>query len=219
MPDHLRAWLHVRETVPWERTRDPGTESPFTPVRDGAVHDIRSFDHARSQARAADLLAALGQARADAGRGSALTGDLLTGWQRLVLASPAVDFRSGAAFAKAGRERYGIAPDIRRRFDVCLAQSDEAELSLASRAARAYLDVCFFHPFDDGNGRSAFLTLTFLLARSGVALDQVGPVRRLSRRADRPDDALALANLVSALIGHSRRRSTTTHRPDRPAPP
>ncbi|MET7621918.1 hypothetical protein [Streptomyces sp. NPDC005408] len=34
----------------------------------------------------------------------------------------------------------------------------------------AYLDVCFFHPFGDGNARSAFLALIFVLDREGVAL-------------------------------------------------
>ncbi|MEU0059386.1 Fic family protein [Streptomyces sp. NPDC006334] len=30
---------------------------------------------------------------------------------------------------------------------------------MAARAARAYLDVAFFHPFTDGNARTALLTL------------------------------------------------------------
>ncbi|MGW6646680.1 Fic family protein [Streptomyces iakyrus] len=48
-------------------------------------------------------------------------------------------------------------------------------LPLTARAARVYLDVCFFHPFDDGNARAAFLTLVFVLAREGIALDRVSP--------------------------------------------
>ncbi|WP_405657851.1 Fic family protein [Streptomyces sp. NBC_00079] len=207
MSDHLQRWLAVREAVPWHSTQDAATESPFIPARDGAVHDIRSFDHARSPDRATALLAALGQARADAAAGSALTCDLLTRWQRKVLDSPDVEFRSRPAFAKAGQERYGIARDTRHRFDVCLSQSDEAELHLAARAARTYLDVCFFHPFEDGNARLAFLAITFVLARAEVSLDQVGPIRRLNRHADEPSDALALANLVAVLINKSQRRS------------
>jgi hypothetical protein len=211
MPDHLQIWLIVREAVPWQQTRAAATDRAFTPARDGTVHDIGSFDQTRSPDRAAALLAALRQARADAAAGATLTCDLLIGWQRQVLGSPDVGFRRRPAFAKAGQERYGIAPDTRDRFDACLSQSDEAELPLAARAARAYLDVCFFHPFDDGNGRSAFLALTFVLARSGIVLDQVSPIRRLKRRADDPSDALALANLVAVLISNSRRRSTPRH--------
>ncbi|MFD6549902.1 Fic family protein [Streptomyces sp. NPDC058398] len=216
MADHLRTWLIVREAVPWDEVRATATYRPFTPARDGAVHDIRSFDQARSPDRAAALLAALRQARADAANGSALTFDLLTGWQRQVLDSRNVDFRSRPAFAKAGRERYGIAPDTRDRFDACLSQSDQGGLPLAARAARAYLDICFFHPFDDGNGRSAFLALTFLLARAGIVLDQVGPVRRLKRRADDPCDALALADLVAVLIDTSQRRGAPGRPPRLP---
>ena len=33
-----------------------------------------------------------------------------------------------------------------------LCQADTTEPA-ALRAVRAYLDVCFFHPFDDGNSR------------------------------------------------------------------
>jgi hypothetical protein len=204
--DHLQTWLAVRAAVPWQQARAAAADHPFTPARDGAVHDIRAFDQARSPDRAAALLVALRRTRADADAGAALSCELLTGWQRLVLDDRAVEFRTRPAFAKAGRERYGIAPDTRDRFDACLSQSSEAGLPVSARAARAYLDVCFFHPFDDGNGRSAFLALTFVLAAAGIALDQVGPVRRLVRRADDPGGALALADLVAVLIDNSRRR-------------
>jgi hypothetical protein len=71
---------------------------------------------------------------------------------------------------------------------------------------RAYLDVCFFHPFEDGNARSAFLALIFVLARSGVVLGQVGPIRFVQRPGDDPEGALALANLVTVLINATHRR-------------
>ncbi|MFG2732892.1 Fic family protein [Streptomyces canus] len=64
------------------------------------------------------------------------------------------------------------------------------------RAARAYLDVCFFHPFDDGNARSAFLTLLFVLAREGVALNGVGLLRRITFQAGNPQDPLTLARYI-----------------------
>lgn len=40
------------------------------------------------------------------------------------------------------------------RPDACRAYDAARPLPLTARAARAYLDVCFFHPFDDGNARS-----------------------------------------------------------------
>jgi hypothetical protein len=205
--DHLRTWLSVRAEVPWHRVRHTPVDAPRTPRRDGAVHDIRAFDGAVSPARSARLLAALELARADAGACAALTFERLTEWQRLVLdTSDTPSFRTGPAFAKAGQERYGHSPDLPALLDHCLAQSQDDDLPLPSRAARAFLDVCFFHPFDDGNARSAFLASTFILARAEVTLDQVGPVRRLRRRADDPEGALALADLIAVLINHSRQR-------------
>lgn len=63
------------------------------------------------------------------------------------------------AFAKGGRERHGISPNTRAHLDACRAERArhiERPLPLTARAARAYLDVCFFHPFGDGNARSPF---------------------------------------------------------------
>ncbi|MFJ6082311.1 Fic family protein [Streptomyces sp. NPDC092369] len=201
-PDHLRAWLTLRAQIPWHRAR-PVTLPARHPVRDGAVHDIRTHDHARSPHRAHSLLTALALARADAASGTPLTFATLSAWQRHVLDVPEAPFRRHPAYAKAGRERYGTGADLPALLDACLAET-EAETSplpLTARAARAYLDVCFFHPFDDGNARSAFLTLTYVLARADVTLEQVGPVRRVQRHADDPEGALALADLLAVLIG------------------
>ncbi|MES5821455.1 Fic family protein [Streptomyces sp. RG80] len=198
-PDHLRGWLDLRARIRWHRART--APAPVTPTRDGAAHDIRAHDHARSPQRAARLLDALALARADAVSAVPLTFGLLGTWQRHVLGgAEAPPFRGDPAYAKSGRERYGTGPDLPARLDACLAEACDPALPLTARAARAYLDVCFFHPFDDGNARSAFLTLTFVLAREGVGLDQVGPVRRIRRRADDPEGALALADLLAVLI-------------------
>ncbi|WP_441246359.1 Fic family protein [Kitasatospora sp. McL0602] len=208
MPDHLQTWCTVRQAVPWQQARTPDLPGSGPPhvLRDGADHHIRTVEHARDPARAQRLLAALGQVRVDAAAGQPLSFALLSGWQRLVLGTPDAPFRAGPAFAKAGRERYGLDAHTPRRFDACLAQSEDPGLPLPARAARAYLDVCFFHPFEDGNARSAFLALVFVLARSGVVFDQVGPIRCVQRPADDPDGALALADLVTALINASHRR-------------
>lgn len=85
------------------------------------------------------------------------------------------------------------------------AQSTDAEAPLAARAARTYLDVAFFHPFADGNGRAALLALAFVLARADVTLDEVGPLH-FPRYADDPAGAADLATFVAALI-----RSTACH--------
>jgi hypothetical protein len=210
--DHLRVWLTLRDTVPWRTARPAHVPDGrrVVPSRDGAVHDIGIHDRARAPQRAAGLLTALALVREDARADVPLTFDRLHSWQCHVLGVSRAPFRHHPAYAKGGRERYGDGPHLRDRFQACLAQSDAPDLPLAALAARLYLDVCFFHPFEDGNARSAFLALTFVLARAGIVLDQVAPIRRIQRRADDPEDALALANLVAILISTTCRRGSWT---------
>ncbi|KOU15595.1 hypothetical protein ADK52_34995 [Streptomyces sp. WM6372] len=149
-------------------------------------------------------------------RGAPLDFDLLRGWQQHVLGTPLPPrFRSLPAFAKGGRERYGIGPNTRARLDACLAESAKTgggpgpSLTLPARAARAYLDVCFFHPFDDGNARAAFLAMVFVLAREGVALDGVTLIRRITCRADDPRDAVSLARSIGFHLEDTRRTAAS----------
>jgi hypothetical protein len=203
-PDHLQLWLEVREAVPWQDCPDSGSDGPVVPTRDGAAEDIRAFDGAVDPIRAQGLLAALELLRADAARGVPLDVELLRGWQQHVLGSPhPPPFRALPAFAKSGRERYGIGPDTRAHLDACLAESasdSERHLPVNARAARAYLDVCFFHPFDDGNARSAFLALVFVLARENIALNKVGLLRRISFQADSTQDPMILARYINGYV-------------------
>jgi hypothetical protein len=211
IPDHLERWLAVREAVQWQEAPDTSVERPVTPSHDGAAEDIRTFDHAIDPGRAEGLLAALELLRAAAARGASLDFELLRGWQQHVLDTPQLPpFRTNPAFAKEGRERYGIGRDTRSRLDACLAESAAGSgrsLPLTARAARAYLDVCFFHPFEDGNARSAFLALVFVLAREGVALDRVNLLRRVRFKADDPRDALSLARYIDLHLAETRRRA------------
>jgi hypothetical protein len=208
-PDHLARWLEVRAAERWADVPDSGPGGPVAPARDGAAEDFRDFDARIDPARAAGLLAALDLLRADAARGARLDTDLLAGWQQHVLGTPHRQaFRTLPAFAKGGRERYGIGPDTRARLDACLAESaacGPGALPLPARAARAYLDVCFFHPFDDGNARCAFLTLLFVLAREGVGLADVGLLRRGALYADVPGEGYNFAGTIAFHITETRR--------------
>ena len=202
-PDRLQRWLEVRRAVPWQEVPDGGTQRPAAGSRDGAVEDIRAFDGAVDPARANGLLTAVELVRADAARGALLDLELLRGWQQHVLDTPQPPpFRTLPVFAKRGRERYGIGPDTRDHLDACLAESASGgrPLPVPARAARAYLDVCFFHPFDDGNARSAFLTPVFVLAREGITLNGVALLRRITFQADNPQDALALTRRAGARL-------------------
>ena len=202
MTDDLVAWLAVRESVAWHDF--PRDDAPVEPRRDGAVHDIETFDRPRDPARADRLLAALTRVRAARGT---LSFELLSEWQGVVLGSGPAPFRDGPAFAKSGAERYDGGPEALEMFRACLAESADPALAVAARAARVYLNVCFFHPFADGNARSAFLGWVFVLAAAGIAVDAVGPVRRPLRYADDPADAVALTRVTATLIAVTRRRA------------
>ncbi|MFJ3897952.1 Fic family protein [Streptomyces sp. NPDC090083] len=214
LPDHLRSWLAVRAATRWEDAPDGGGDGPVTPARDGAAEYVRAFDRAVSTARGEGLLTALDLVRADATRGVTLDVEVLRGWQRHVLGTPGPPpLRTLPAFAKNGRERYGLGPGLRERLDACLAESARdagRPLPLTARAARACLDVCFFHPFDDGNARAAFLALVFVLAREGVALDSVTLLRCISHAADNPQSGMILARYVDVHLTETRRRAPST---------
>lgn len=191
MRDDLRTWLTVRAGVAWDEVPDV---TPRTGADDGVAEFVDTIVRRRDEQRAERLLAALAQVRADAGR--PLTFDLLAGWQELVLGEPAA-FRTTTAFAKGGRERYG--PTTPEEFDAHLADA-HGTAPLPARVARAYLDVCFFHPFPDGNGRAAMLAAYHLLTSDGVTLDRAGPLFVISRRADDAAGAAGLARLVGKLV-------------------
>lgn len=192
MRDDLRTWLTVRASVPWAEVPDA---SPKTGGRDGVAEFVGTTVRRRSEERAERLAAALARSRADVGR--RLTVEILAAWQEIVLGEPTA-FRTTAAFAKGGRERYG--PTTPAEFEARLAEAHD-HTPLPGRVARAYLDVCFFHPFADGNGRLAMLVADHLLTSDGVPLDRTGPLFVIARRADDAAGALGLARLVAKLLG------------------
>ncbi|MFI0353040.1 Fic family protein [Actinomadura sp. 9N407] len=212
MPDHLALWRRTRRQVPWECVNDPrpDTNAKVAGVRDGAAHFVRTVEFDREPDRARRLLSALDAVRSDVSHARTLDFATMCRWQSHVLGIEDPAFRTGPAFAKGGRERYGLDGETRRQFDECLVEARDPAVPLPARAARAYLDVCFFHPFDDGNARAALLALTFVLARSGVVLDQVGPIQRLRRSADDGEGALEFAGLVAVLIQATQRRCERT---------
>ncbi|OEV39151.1 hypothetical protein HS99_0018470 [Kitasatospora aureofaciens] len=122
----------------------------------------------------------------------------MAAWQREVLGETEAPFRENDAYAKAGRERYARTPRTQSDFAACLREATDPEVALAARAARAYLDVAFFHPFADGNARAALLTLTHVLAREDVILPEVGPLQT-TRYPDDPAGAADLATLIGVL--------------------
>lgn len=193
--DSLSVWLRVRREADWHHA--PVLQS-VPPDRDGFRSWCEGPVRRRDPIRAERLLAAHALAREDAVRRTPLDFALLAGWQREVLAATGAPFRVSDAYAKAGRERYGLTPHTQADFDSCLRETTDPDIPLAARAARAYLDVAFFHPFTDGNGRAALLTLVYVLAREDIVLPEVGPLQT-TRYADDPAGAADLATRIGVL--------------------
>ena len=203
--DALEVWCQVRKQVDWASV--PAASAPVRPVVDGLAAWFQGPVRQRDPDRADRLLAAMALSRAAAAQGELLTPVMLDGWQRLLLGVADVRLRQGDAFAKGGRERYGLTPHTWQDFASCLHQSTDPSVPLCARAARAYLDVAFFHPCPDGNARLALLVLAHVLDVGGVRLDEVGPLQT-TRYADDPVGALDLAALVSVLIRATHRRAS-----------
>ncbi|SCE90459.1 Fic/DOC family protein [Micromonospora chaiyaphumensis] len=194
----------MRDSVGWRHVV-PHSKAPGPAIRDGFV-DFAHGSAGHDPRRLSRLLSAYDDVRLEAAAGADLTSDLLARWNRLVRGVPVAAFRRAAAFAKNGRERYGLHADTEQRFASCLADTADRETPVTARAARAYLDVAFFHPHDDGNARSAGLVLQFVLLRERVELDEVAPILTTVRRADDAEGAADLARLVHGIATATRRR-------------
>ncbi|GAA1510200.1 hypothetical protein GCM10009827_025490 [Dactylosporangium maewongense] len=231
MRDHLLDWIRVREEVRWAEVARP-FPGPVRGARDGVADHVRTTVAHRDPHRARRLLDALHRART----ATELSLEVLAGWQAVVLggtnsrtdsgtdsgAGSRTDrgagsgtgsgtgtarFRTGTAHAKRGRDRYGLHTDTEPRFRACLADATDPSVPLSARAARVYLDVAFFHPFEDGNARAAMLCLYHILHRGQVTLDLAAPLLRITRRADDPAGAADLVRLVDILIAATHRRA------------
>jgi hypothetical protein len=168
---------------------------------DGHRRYIDGPERARDPQRARRMAAALDAARAAAVPGTPLDFAELARFQKIVLDVPAAEFREGDAFAKQGRERYALDADTRVRFERCLEEARDRSVPVAVRAARVYLDVCFFHPFADGNARAARIALDHVITAEGLALHAIEPIVVVSHAANDLEGAWSLAYVTELLLG------------------
>lgn len=201
-PDGLEEWVVTRTNAFKSfRPRYPkkAARAPAADAHRDYIQDIDFLDASQCQRRDR-LLEALEACRRDAQAGSALKFGLLSSWQELVLRESGIKFRSGEAFAKDGREKYGFPRRVEARFEACLADANDATAHVALRAARAYLDVIFFHPFHDGNARAARMALDYVLAREGWGIGIAGPLFQLARAPTDAKGANEFARQISMVL-------------------
>jgi hypothetical protein len=103
--------------------------------------------------------------------------------QQVVLGQDGASFRESPAWAKGGHECYGYWPGLKDEFARKIAADDIDAAHPVARAVRLYLDICFFHPFADGNARAARLWFAYLLLREGYVLAFVEPLFVVERFA------------------------------------
>jgi hypothetical protein len=173
-PDALDAWWSHRGSIDWRSA--PPVSDIRSPV-DAMLAHVVQHDAALDDRRGDRMIAALDHVRISARRGDALDWDRLQEWHRLAVGGSST-LRIRDAWARDAAERYGTPRDLAARVDAALRDA-AAPLPTASRAARLYLDLCFLHPFADGNARLARLAMDHVLTAAGVAIDD--PERWLLR--------------------------------------
>jgi hypothetical protein len=127
--DSLADWLLIRPEISWPSWR--GT-SPVcgAPASDGFRNFFMATRGCRNSEGTARVLTALDLAFTDAEQRRTLTFALMAKWQGTVLGHDLLDFRTMPAFAKGGRERYGLAPETRALFEHCPSESSQPDLPL-----------------------------------------------------------------------------------------
>ncbi|MCU0866180.1 MAG: Fic family protein [Planctomycetes bacterium] len=194
-PDDLARYRAFRPALPVAAARP---RAPRESARDGHAAYIATHDAARDDGeRAPRLLEALRLARQLAADGALL--DLALLRRMHAVACGDGGDRRGPAFAKGGRERYGFGDTLAAACDEALVDANDVDVDVVDRAARAYLDVCFFHPFHDGNARAARLAFDFVLAREGVIVDDVTALFAFPIAAT-PEACAAYVRLVRSVV-------------------
>ena len=206
--DSTADWLRSRSALTEMSSRlaaNSKTGSQLPACLDTHLRFIEAVDGARDLARAQRMKDALAACRKAAKAGKTLSLDLLLTWHCHLMnisRRNQTTFRRHDAYAKQGRERYplhsgddGGPSKTETQFFKLLEEADTAE-PVALRASRAYLDVCFFHPFDDGCSRLARLVFDFILTRDNVAVNGVESIFLFGKSARDAEGAQRLVELV-----------------------
>ncbi|NNC03998.1 Fic family protein [Corallococcus exiguus] len=194
----LRADLAAAARQPF---RETGAQEEFLHRHDAPAHE------AQGPARTGRFERALDRVRRFADMGEPLTFARMVEIQSELLGAP-TGFRTGDAFARGGAHRYAQAPGLEATFRDKVEADAREERHPVVHATRLYLDLCFFHPFPDGNARAARLWLEYMLRRGRLPTPPLAPVVLWPKR---PGDAVNYTRLARLL-------ARTIAGPDAPCP-
>lgn len=169
--------------------RETGAQEDFLHRHDAPAHE------AWGPVRTERFEQALVQVRRCTDAGEPLTFARMVAVQGEVLGAP-TGFRTGEAFAHRGAHRYAQASGLEAAF-IAKVEADAREARHpVAHAIRLYLDLCFFHPFPDGNARAARLWLEYMLRRGGLPTPPLAPLVLWPKR---PGDAVGYTRLARLL--------------------
>ncbi|WP_216672604.1 Fic family protein [Corallococcus exiguus] len=182
----LRADLTAAARQPF---RETGAQEDFLHRHDAPAHE------AQGPARTERFERALDRVRRLADLGEPLTFARMVEVQSELLGAP-TGFRTGDAFARGGAHRYAQAPGLEATFRDKVEADAREERHPVAHATRLYLDLCFFHPFPDGNARAARLWLEYMLRRGRLPTPPLAPVVLWPKH---PGDAVNYTRLARLL--------------------
>ncbi|MBJ6763983.1 Fic family protein [Myxococcaceae bacterium JPH2] len=186
----LRADLEAASSRPFEET---GAQEDYLANFDLPAHEPVQ------DARGPRFHSALAQVRALADSGAPLTYARLEETQSLLMGHP-VHFRQGEAFAHRGTHRYRHTPELEATFARKVEEDARDECHPVAQATRLYLDLCFFHPFPDGNARAARVWLEYLLRRARLPTPALHPLVLHPKRPGDAENYLRFARRMARAI-------------------
>ncbi|MGE6762163.1 Fic family protein [Corallococcus interemptor] len=169
--------------------RETGAQEDFLHRHDAPAHEDQGAERTERFERA------LARVRHLADAGEPLTFVRMVEVHTALLGAP-TGFRTGDAFARGGAHRYAHAPGLEAAFREKVEADARENRHPVAHATQLYLDLCFFHPFPDGNARAARLWLEYMLRRGRLPTPPLAPVVLWPKR---PGDAVNYARLARLL--------------------
>jgi hypothetical protein len=193
-------WWCEPEDVAVRLAALPPLPSGFN-ILNAHMNAVTALDAPRSPERAAAMQRALVHIAGHAAGEGALTLDTIAAAHSLAMESrmPSA-LRTTTAYAKGGLERYGMPTS-----GTLDSPFFEQGLSPALECARLYLDVCFTHPFLDGNARAARLALAWLDVRHRIGFSDLVPAFTVQRVAGDAETGWGLARTLLSAAEAARR--------------